>query len=99
MSMRTYRNQKGNWVIQFVLSPKPKLKPGQYFVWRDDGLPVLIEADTITGRKSVVVCGGPAIELEVFFEVEVDGTEKVPIVHIDMDPNKLDAAQYEINRR
>jgi len=98
MSMKVQKNQNNNWVIKLVLLPKPKLKNNQYWQWQDDGIPILIEVDPLTEKKSVVICGGPAIDDEVFFEVEVDLTKNITILIIDIDPNKLDGTKYEINR-
>ena len=98
MSMKVSKKQNKNWAIQMVLLPKPKLKQNQYWHWEDDGIPLLIEVDSITEKKSIVICGGPAIDLEVFFEVEVNLSTEMAKVLRNIDPNKLDGTKYEINR-
>ena len=99
MSMKVVRNQNDNWVIKLVLMPKIKLKNNQYWQWESDGIPILIEVDPLTEKKSVVICGGPAAGVEIFFEIEVDLVKNSSLVIIDIDPNKLDGTKYEINRR
>lgn len=99
MSMKAAKNEDKNWVIKMVLSPKPKLKPNQYLHWEDDGVPILFEEDPITKAKSVVICGGSAVELEVFFAVEVDLAKDVAKVIRKIDLNELDGTRYEINMR
>ena len=77
---------------------QPELKSGQYWHWEDDGVPVLFEVDPVTGKKSVVICGGPEMEVEVFFEAEVDLAKDMVTVLMDTDLHKLDRTKYEINR-
>ncbi len=99
MSMKAAKNEDKNWVIKMVLSPKPKLKPNQYLHWEDDGVSVLFEVNPITKAKSVVICGGSAVELEVFFAVEVDLVKDAAKVIRKIDLNELDGTRYEINMR
>lgn len=99
MSMRTVRNHNKNWVIKMILLSKPELEPNQFWQWEDDGVPILFQIDPETKKKSVVICGGPSTEIEVFFEVEVDLANDEVIVLVDANPNKLDGTRYEINRR
>ena len=99
MFMKAARNQNKNWVIQMALSPKPKTKPNQYWHWEDDGIPVLIDVDLNTQKETIVLCDGPAPDLEVFFEVEVDLAGDRVTVRKDTDPNKLDGTKYEMNIR
>ncbi|MCI9252531.1 MAG: hypothetical protein HFI22_12080, partial [Lachnospiraceae bacterium] len=81
------------------LLSKPELKPNQFWQWEDDGVPILFQIDPETKKKSVVICGGPSTDIEVFFEVEVDLANDEVIVLVDANPNKLDGTKYEINRR
>lgn len=97
MSMKTARNQNKNWIIKMVLLPKTKLRPNQYWQWEDDGIPVLMEVDPVTKKEYVVICGGPAMDEEVFFETEVDLVKGVTKVLTNIDPNKLDETKYEMN--
>ena len=99
MSMRTMRNHNKNWVIKMILLSKPELKSNQFWQWEDDGIPILFQIDPATKKKSVVICGGPSTNIEVFFEVEVDLKNDKVMVLVDTDLNKLDGAKYEINRR
>lgn len=79
------------------LLPKPELKPNQYWELEDDGIPMLYEVDPQTKKKSVVICCGPPMDMEVFFETEVDLLHNRVTVIVDMDLNKLDCSAYEIN--
>lgn len=99
MSIKAVKNQDKNWVVKMVLLPKPKRKPNQYLHWEDDGVPILFEVEPITKAKSVVLCGGPAMEPEVFFAVEIDVAKDWAKVIINIDPNELDGTNYEINMR
>lgn len=63
------------------------------------GVPILFQIDPETKKKSVVICGGPSTDIEVFLEVEVDLANDEVIVLVDANPNKLDGTKYEINRR
>ena len=55
------------------------------------------EVDPQTKKKSVVICCGPPMDMEVFFETEVDLLHNRVTVIVDMDLNKLDCSAYEIN--
>ena len=97
LKMRAVRNENKNWVVQMRLLPKPELKPNQYWELEDDGIPMLYEVDPETKKKSVVICCGPPMDMEVFFETEVDLLQNRVTVIVDMDLNKLDCSAYEIN--
>lgn len=99
MSMRSEKNQSKNWVIKMLLMPKPELEPGQYWHWNDNGIPILMQIDPLTKNKEVVICGGCALDAEVFFEVEVDFVSNVATIITDIDPNKLNGERYEMNMR
>lgn len=99
MTMNIVKNYKKNWVIKFLLFPKPILKDNQYWEWDDDGIPLLVQIDTKTNKKSIVICGGPRVEPEIFFEVEVDINHDKIIILKDTQLNELDGERYEINRR
>ena len=96
MSMDVARNERNNWVIKMLLSPKKELEADQYQCWKDNGVPELIRVDPVTGEKSYIICNGPAPDPVVFFEVEVDIDKQAATVLTDMNPNKLDGAEYEL---
>ncbi len=99
MTINVVKNNKKNWVVKFLLFPKPILKDNQYWEWEDDGTPLLVQVDAKTNKKSIVICGGPRIEPEVFFEVEVDINQNVVMILKNTQLDKLDGEKYEINRR
>lgn len=99
MSMNVVKNQNKNWIVKFLISPKPVLEVNQYWEWEDDGIPLLVQIDPITNKKSIVICGGVPVAPEVFFEVEIDYKQNLAIVLKDTQLNKLDGNKYEINRR
>ena len=99
MWMNVMKNQNKNWVVKFYLSPKPVLKSNQYWEWEDDGIPLLIEVDSITNKKSIVICGGAPVDPEVFFEAEINLEQNFVIVHKELQLDKLDGNKYEMNRR
>ena len=45
-----------------VLQHKYELEPNQYYEWTDEGVPILIEVNVVTGEKSVVICCGAQAE-------------------------------------
>lgn len=99
MAIRGTRNENKNWVIKMILVPKPELEPNQYREWSDDGVPRYVEINPTTGEKSYLICIGPAVEVEVFFEVEADLEKGLAVVLADMNLAQLDGTKYETNRR
>lgn len=99
MSLNVAKNKNKNWVVKFLISPKSILESNQYWEWEDDGIPLLVQIDPKTNKKSIVICGGVSAAPEVFFEVEIDLNQNLAIVLKDTQLNKLDASKYEINRR
>lgn len=94
MSIEAARKERNIWVIKMLLSPKKELGADQYWCWKDNGVPELVQADPVTGKKSYILCDGPAPDPLTFFEVEVDTDEQAVTVLTDMNPNKLDGAKY-----
>ncbi len=99
MSLNVVKNKNKNWVIKFLILPKPSIEDNQYWEWEDDGIPLLIEVDSKTNKKSIVICGGTSVEPEVFFEVEIDLDQNEAIILNDTRLDRLDSSKYEINRR
>lgn len=99
MSINVKKNQNKNWVVKFLILPKPELEVNQYWEWEDDGIPLLVQIDPITNKKSIVISGGKPVVPEVIFEVEIDFNKSFAIVLRDTQLNELDGTKYEINRR
>ena len=99
MSLNIVKNERKNWVVKFLIFPKPILEYNQYWDWQDDGMPLLIEIDTQTNQKSIVICGGSPAPPVVLFEAEIDINKDSIIVLKDTKLNQLDGSKYEINRR
>lgn len=97
MSINVTKNRNQNWVVKMKLRPKYELKTNRYLAWHDDGTPIIVEADPATGKKKIVICGGPPVDHVIFFEVEIDVVNHLPTVHVNCDLNSLDGKQYEIN--
>lgn len=99
MSLNVVKNKNKNWVVKFLISPKAVLEANQYWEWKDDGIPLLVQIDPKTNKKSIIICGGAPVAPEVFFEVEIDLNQNLAIVLKDTQLNKLDGSKYEINTR
>ncbi len=99
MSLNIVKNERKNWVVKFLIFPKPILKCHQYWDWQEDGTPLLVQMDPRTNQKSIVLCGGAPTPPVVLFEAEIDRTKKRVIVLKDTNLNQLDGSKYEINRR
>ena len=99
MSLNVVKNKNSNWVIKFLIFPKPILKANQYWEWNDNGIPLLIEVDPKNNKKSIIICVGTPVEPEVFFEVEIDLDKNKAIILNDTKLDRLDGSKYEINRR
>lgn len=99
MSLNVVKNKNKNWVVKFLISPKPVLEANQYWEWEDDGIPLLVQIDPKTNKKSIIICGGAQVAPEVIFEVEIDINRNLAIVLKDTQLNKLNGSDYEINRR
>lgn len=99
MSLNIVKNERKNWVVKFLIFPKPILKCHQYWDWQEDGTPLLVQMDPRTNQKSIVLCGGALTPPIVLFEAEIDRTLKRVIVLKDSNLNQLDCSKYEINRR
>lgn len=99
MSMNVKKNQNKNWVVKFLILPKPELEVNQYWEWEDDGIPLLVQINPISNKKSIIISGGEPTVPEVFFEVEIDLNKNLAIVLRDTQLDKLDGNKYEINRR
>lgn len=81
-----------------ITLPKTQLKPNQH--WEEKrGIPVLVEVDPITGKRSIVICGGPAVDVEVIFQVEIDLFKGSATVITDTDVEILDGTKYEIYKQ
>lgn len=99
MSLNTVKNEHNNWVVKFLVFPKPILDHNQYWDWQDNGMPLLVQIDPQTNKKSIVICGGEPIPPVILFEAEVDINGNSVIVLKDTKLDLLDGSQYEINRR
>ena len=99
MALNITQNRNQNWVIKMILRPKYKLPPNMYWVWQDNGIPILVEVNPDNGEKSVIICCGPPVDDLVFFEVEVDAANNLTKIQVDCDPNTLNGDHYEINTR
>lgn len=97
MSMMIGRNDCQNWVIKMILRPKAELQPGTRWELGPNRMPFLIHVDPDTGKRSVVICGGPAPFPEVIFAVEADIAGELVRVLADTDLSTLDGAGYEMN--
>lgn len=92
------KSQNNNWLIKITALPKTQLKPNQH--WEEKrGIPVLVEVDPITGKRSIVICGGPAVDVEVIFQVEIDLFKGTATVITDTDVEILDGTKYEIYKQ
>lgn len=96
IAIRGNINENNNWIIKMVLQHKYELEPNQYYEWTDEGVPILIEVNVVTGEKSVVICCGAPIE-EVFFEVEVDFKNGLVTINQDIDLEMLEGNKYKLN--
>ena len=92
------KNQNKNWVIKITLLFKTQLKPNQHWEWVNNH-PRLVQTDEITGKPSIVICGGPSAGSELLFEVEIDFARDSVKVIADRELNTLDKAKYELLRR
>lgn len=99
MFMNVEKNENRNWVIKFKLKHKPQINANQYWMWHDDGTPVLFEVDPTTTEKRIVISGGNEIEFTTFFETEINLLKNETIILVNVDPNKLDGSVFEVNRR
>ncbi len=99
LSLNIAKNERKNWVVKFLIFPKPILEYNQYWDWQDDGMPLLVQIDPQTNKKSIVICGGGPIPPVVLFEAEIDINENSVIILKDTKLNQLDGSKYEINRR
>ena len=97
MYMMIGRNDRENWVIKMILRPRAKLQPGTQWELDPNGLPFLIYVDPDTGKRSVVICGGPAPFPEVIFAVEADRSGVLVEVAVNVDLGTLDGDEYEMN--
>lgn len=96
MSLDAARNERNNWVIKMLLSPKKELEADQYWHWNDNGVPDLIRVDPVTGEERYVPWKSPVREPVTFFEAEVDIDKQAATVLTDINPNKLDGTRYEM---
>lgn len=95
--VRGMKSPDNKWLIKIAVLPKTKLKPNQH--WEEkNGVPVLVETDHVTGKRWMIICGGPAVESKVLFEVEVDLVNESAIVITDTNIELLDGTKYQINR-
>lgn len=98
ISISETRNQNNNWIIVISMLPKVQLKPNQHWELRK-GIPVLVEVDLITQERSIIICGGPAVDIEILFKAEVNLDDNSVAVLADTDLNMLDRNKYEIFRQ
>lgn len=99
LSLNIVKNKHKNWVVRFLIFPKPILEYNQYWDWQDDGTPLLVQIDPQTNKKSIVICEGGPTPPEVLFEAEIDINKNSVIVLKDTKLNQLDGSKYEIIRR
>ena len=97
--LKVNKNENGNWTVKYMLHPKAELKENQYLKWEDDGVPLLVQIEPITGKETIVICGGLSRECRVIFEVEVNFVVNKSCVCIDTDLTQLDGTKYEMNIR
>jgi len=93
MIIRGYESNN-NRLIKITLRHKIQLKPNQY--WKEiRGHRVLVNTDPITGKERIVICGGPEVDVEVIFEIDIaSGFTKIIT---DTDIDLLDGTKYELN--
>ena len=91
------KDKDNNWIIKITLLPKAKLKSNQYWEWVNDN-PRLIEIDEMTGEKFVVICGGPAVAIEVLFSVKINLEDASATVIADTDLTGLKESKYQVNK-
>jgi hypothetical protein len=90
------KSPNNNWLIKITVLPKSELKPNQH--WEEkNGIPVLVEVEPSTGKRRLVICGGPAVDVEVLFEAEIDLDNGSATVITDTDLELLDGTKYEFN--
>ena len=53
----------------------------------------------MTGEKFVVICGGPAVAVEVLFSVKINLEDATATVISDTDLTGLRESKYQVNRR
>ena len=99
MSLNITKNEHKNWVVKFLVFPKPILQYNQYWDWQEDSTPLLVEMDPQTNKKSIVICGGGPTPPVVLFEAEIDIAKNSVTVLKDTELTQLDGTKYEINRR
>lgn len=81
--------------MKFLVFPKPILEYNQYLDWQDDGMPLLVQIDSQTNQKPIVICGGSHAPPVVLFEVEIDINKKSAIVLKDTKLNQLDGSKFK----
>jgi len=99
MTISGNKNPNNNWLIRIILLPKIQLEPNQHWEWGDDGIPVLVRVDPITEERFMVICGGPAEDIETIFEVEVNLAKDLVTILVDTDLDTLDVSKYQAHRR
>ena len=95
--MNRNKDKDNNWIIKITLLPKAKLKSNQYWEWVNDN-PRLIEIDEMTGERFVVICGGPAVAIEVLFSVKTNLEDASATVIADTDLTGLKESKYQVNK-
>ena len=92
------KNQNKNWVIRILLMSKMQLKPDQHLEWGNDGIPIVVRVDPVTGKRFMVICDGPADGIKIIFEAEVDFANDLVKILIDTNLNTLDNNKYQVLR-
>ena len=90
------KSPNNKWLVKMTVLPKVQLKPNQH--WEEiNGNRVLVNTDPITAEERIVICGGPAVDVEVLFMAEVDHVNGSAKVITDANLELLDGTKYELN--
>lgn len=87
-----------SWIIRRILFHKIQLAPNQHWEKSTKGNPLLIEVDPITGNKSVVISRSYPADYDLIFEVEVNFTNSLVNILVDIDLDVLDENKYQVQR-
>lgn len=90
------KNSKNKWLIKLSVLPKIKLQPNQH-VEEINGNSVLVNTNPLTGEERIVICGGPSVDIEILFQIEVDIFNNSTAIITDTELGLLDGTKYEFN--
>lgn len=86
-------NRDNNWIFKILLQPQTPIPPDMHYELVDN-VPMLVSYDEETGEREFVICGGPALEREVIFEVEIDLFHNSEKVIVDRGIDALERSKY-----